>query len=142
MAKPFNSFFANLTESNNSTPKIYFIVFSCPEGKFTFLTFFMRQFKDLFSWKKLKIHSQRSFGDFAALQHEKKPLKNESFTLLAGVCLSRFGETTTSCPVCSDPTGVDCTNEREKKFTWKLVTEIYIWLAINSDNNNWATNFH
>lgn len=41
-------------------------------------------------------------------------LKNDCFTLLAGVCLSRFGDTTTSCPVWSEPTGVDCKEEREK----------------------------
>lgn len=45
---------------------------------------------------------------FYFVQQDSKLLKNESFTLLVGVCLSRLGETTTSCPVCNDPTGVDC----------------------------------
>ena len=32
-------------------------------------------------------------------------------TLLTGVCLSLFGDTTTSCPVCNEPTGVDCNDK-------------------------------
>lgn len=52
-------------------------------------------------------------ASFYFVQQENKRLKNESFTLLAGVCLSRFGETTTSCPVTNDPTGVDCTEKKK-----------------------------
>lgn len=62
-------------------------------------------------------------GAFTPLQHVKRPLKNESFTLLAAACLSRFGETTTSCPVCSDPTGVDCENKKKKTVDTKISDE-------------------
>lgn len=54
--------------------------------------------------------------------HENNELKNE-FTLLAGVCLSRLGDTTTSCPVCSDPTGVDCGKRRNRiSLVFSLLT--------------------
>lgn len=76
----------------------------------------------LVTFRQLQVHSPPFFGVFAPLQHLRKPLKNESFTLLAAACLSRFGETTTSCPVCSDPTGVDCENREKKRFTRRLVT--------------------
>lgn len=48
-------------------------------------------------------------------------LKNDCFTLLlAGVCLSRFGDTTTSCPVWSEPTGVDCKKRVQKRMLTKI----------------------
>lgn len=63
-----------------------------------------------FFFSRVKINS---FGYFK-IEHEKSCFKNDFFTLLAGVCLSRFGDTTTSCPVWSEPTGVDC----NRKYVW------------------------
>lgn len=56
-------------------------------------------------------------------------MRQNLLTRLVDWCLSRLGETTTSCPVWRDPTGVDCEHtqkwnrwkkEKKKKIPWVL----------------------